>query len=184
MISIETFAAAPRHDRAEAAVRAIFFQSTTGGKALTGRRRDGFFDGWAGVYLRRWPDHTYLARTVPGEYVGYLVGCPDTGAAWPSLSALFYGGDLAAFYPAYPAHFHVNCAPAWRGQGVGGRLVRRFIEDLHAAGISGVHLVTAGDARNRGFYHRLGFAEIASIENAGRALVMLGRRTAENREPA
>jgi hypothetical protein len=46
----------------------------------------------------------------------------------------------ASIQGKYPAHLHTNIAAAERRKIVGTRLIARYLADLHAAGVSGVHL--------------------------------------------
>lgn len=67
-------------------------------------------------------------------------------------------GDLAFDDPAYPAHLHINLLPVARGQGVGARLVRRWLDQLRLDGVPGCHLQTM--AENTGavaFFEAMGF---------------------------
>ena len=72
----------------------------------------------------------------------------------------------------YPAHLHVNVDGAFRGSGVGKKLMELFIEDMRKAGVPGVHLV-CGD-RPVGFYKRLGFGVLARVEAADEPLYVMG----------
>lgn len=42
----------------------------------------------------------------------------------------------------YPAHFHINIAREWRGQGIGRKLIEKYLEQLRSENIVGVHLQT------------------------------------------
>lgn len=42
----------------------------------------------------------------------------------------------------YPVHFHINIIKGWRGRGIGRNLIDRFLDQLIAANIYGVHLQT------------------------------------------
>lgn len=75
----------------------------------------------------------------------------------------------------YPAHLHMNVSANRRRQGVGQALVRRYVADLEAQAVPGVHLV-CGRAP-RAFYLGLGFADLGAIEfRAGVWVYGLGRR--------
>ncbi len=59
---------------------------------------------------------------------------------------------------AYPAHLHVNVVEGFRGQGLGRRLVERFIEQARAAGRDGIHVILREDNQPAcGLFERLGF---------------------------
>ena len=58
----------------------------------------------------------------------------------------------------YPSHLHVNLKPGSRSRGLGGELVRRFLEEAKAAESRGVHAnVREDSARARKFFESLGF---------------------------
>ncbi|MEI9900288.1 MAG: GNAT family N-acetyltransferase [Hyphomicrobium sp.] len=76
----------------------------------------------------------------------------------------------------YPAHLHINLAPAYRSRGIGGELIEAFIADAARAGARGAHVVTSAEARNVRFYERVGFAPRAYTMSNGSRLVLLGRR--------
>ena len=62
----------------------------------------------------------------------------------------------------YPAHFHINLAPAFRARGTGAALVAVFLERLRQAGVPGVQVsVREDNARGRAFFERLGFSVAA-----------------------
>lgn len=74
-------------------------------------------------------------------------------AAWAKggLSRDGYFGD-------YPAHVHINVRREFRGQGLGGELLRSFLRQAEAAGVPGVHLATRADnASGMKFFEREGF---------------------------
>lgn len=83
----------------------------------------------------------------------------------------------ATFERELPAHLHMNVAAGLRGQGVGRQLVDRHVETLRERGTPGVHLYCGSAAR--GFYERLGFAEVGQLEiRPGVRVHALGRRLA------
>ena len=63
----------------------------------------------------------------------------------------------------YPAHLHIDLMPAASGAGLGRKLIGRLRSELADVGVPGVF--AALDAENvtaRGFYERIGFAELPS----------------------
>ncbi len=74
----------------------------------------------------------------------------------------------------YPAHLHMNVEAAWRGLGVGTKLIARYFYDLQSANISGVHLYCGADPVP--FYRRQGFGELARTIFRDRPLYALGHR--------
>jgi GNAT superfamily N-acetyltransferase len=165
-----------------AGLDAIFFE-TAPAAPVAGPERVAFYNLWLGQYLRHDREHVYLARAADGGIVGYLVGCWDDPARSPRFAGLAYFQAFAAHCVDYPAHLHINLTAAYRGRGVGAGLVAAFVGDAAAAGIAGVHVVTAADARNVSFYARLGFSERATLDRSGRRLVFLGRKLASPKLP-
>ena len=108
--------------------------------------------------------------------MGYLTGCDN------SLSALdFYRDRVASYqifeehFSAFPAHLHINCLPEYQGIGIGKKLMERFFCDLSARQVRGVHIITSGEARNIGFYHRLEFDFVAEKDFCGSRLRFMGK---------
>lgn len=122
---------------------------------------------------------------------GYLLATPDTRdfeawaerAWWPMLREQYplaaatgaHPGDRElirtlhqpprspdAVADAFPAHLHIDLLDRARGIGLGGTLIRDLVARLGASGIPGVHLGVGADNTNAiGFYHHLGFQEVA-----------------------
>lgn len=154
-------------------VREIFFLSSVSAGTLLGDEREAFYRRWTGHYFDCHTDLILLAER-EGRIIGYLTGCDRSAAASGLYDELPYYRAFDACYAAYPAHLHVNVDPDYRSAGVGADLVRRFEEICAARGCAGVHLVTAAKARNRAFYDRLGYKEVAQQRIADRDLVLLG----------
>lgn len=61
----------------------------------------------------------------------------------------------------YPAHLHINLREGYRGQRLGSLLMEKFIEQVRAVGVDGVHAVVRGDnlpiCR---FFERMGFTPL------------------------
>ncbi len=76
--------------------------------------------------------------------------------------ALLMGALRDSYPPAdlalYPAHLHVNLQEAWRGHGLGRRLVECYLKHLRALRVPGVHLHTTNlNLAACRLYERLGF---------------------------
>lgn len=156
-------------------IEEIFFLSSSVQTFDSDDARQRFLDAWTGYYRESEPGGIYLCLTSDNSVAGYLMGCRDSRAA----KRLYV--DIASYavfeeqFDVYPAHFHVNCHPDHRDQGIGGRLVAAFLDDCQGKGLSGVHVVTAAGARNVGFYRRSGFETVARRRWRDRELVCLGR---------
>ncbi|MES1169890.1 MAG: GNAT family N-acetyltransferase, partial [Leifsonia sp.] len=76
----------------------------------------------------------------------------------------------------YPAHLHIDLLPEAQGQGLGRRLIETLLDELAAAGATGVHLDM--DPANTGagaFYARLGFTRLDTDEDTARFAMRLPR---------
>ena len=158
-----------------AALDAIFFGSSNTKTFDSDEIRQQFRDRWLGRYLRLDPAEAFLAVDRTGTIVGYLVGCLSDPARQSRFDDIGYFHLLADLTARFPAHLHVNLAPAWRGTGVGSRLVGQFITHAAENGSQGVHVVTSEGARNVGFYVRNRFGLQRTFTYRGNSLVMLGR---------
>lgn len=61
----------------------------------------------------------------------------------------------------YPSHLHINLLPRLQGQGVGAKLIDRWLARMREAGSRGVHLgVSPANERALRFYAIYGFTEL------------------------
>jgi GNAT superfamily N-acetyltransferase len=93
---------------------------------------------------------------------------------WPEQE---FSADIRRLIRAsFPAHLHMNVDALHRRAGVGSRLLARYLADLDAAGIPGVHLYCGNGPLE--FYRRHGFTERESIFFRGAPVYALARPTA------
>ena len=154
----------------------IFFESSATQSFETDAARNAFRDRWLGRYLTQYPDWIYVAATLDGSFIGYLLGCLDDPAVMPLFDDIGYFKAFPHLTSAYPAHLHVNLISSARGRGIGAQLVEAFAADAAAAGSAGIHVVTGEGMRNIRFYANVGFEIAGSIPWNGRNLVFLGRK--------
>jgi ribosomal protein S18 acetylase RimI-like enzyme len=145
---------------------AIFFEASNTKTFPSEEARVAFRERWFGRYLSQHPRWAYVALAADGVVAGYLVGALDEASGFD---------DFAGVVLEFPAHLHVNLAPAYRNRGIGRRLISAFAKDAALAGAKGMHIVTSADARNVRFYERAGFSERARTTVNGSDLVFLGR---------
>ena len=132
-------------ERLVPAIDEVFFEAALKKEFANQDERDTFRERWLGRYLEHDPRWAYLA--LAGDNVaGYLVGSIDDPAktAFRDIAV----PEFAKYTAQYPAHLHVNLAPAYRNQGVGGRLIAAFAADAARDKIPGVHVITSLSARN------------------------------------
>ncbi|MFN3869343.1 MAG: GNAT family N-acetyltransferase [Hyphomicrobiaceae bacterium] len=164
----------------------IFFEaSNTKTFASDDARRD-FRTRWLGRYLDHRPDLFHVALTTPPDQrlAGYLAGALDDPARTDLYRDIGYFPLLGAETSRFPAHLHINLANEFRGRGIGSRLIERFVDDVAAAGLPGVHVVTGASSRNVGFYRRNGFVFEKRFDWHGSLLVLLGRSIGDGAAPA
>ena len=58
------------------------------------------------------------------------------------LAGLLRGEFTHADLESYPAHLHINVDSAWRGRGLGQKLMETYIQQLRGLGVQGVYLET------------------------------------------
>ena len=160
---------------AESAIERIFFAASGTTAFASVEARLAFRERWLGRYLVHDAGQVFVALDGAGQIVGYLVGCLDDPARTARFSDIGYFAEFAELTERYPAHLHVNLDAAARGGGIGSLLVEAFCEQVVAAKLPGVHVVTGAGARNASFYQRLGFLECGAATFSGHKVVFLGR---------
>lgn len=108
------------------------------------------------------------AAVVRGVCRGVLCHSETWRLAYVAIKTWQMGG-LRTRQPlrAYPAHLHVNVQDRFRGQQVGQRLVTRFLQQVEAAGLPGVHAAVRGDNPTAcRFFERLGFIPLSRLRVA------------------
>jgi GNAT superfamily N-acetyltransferase len=159
-------------------VEAIFFEASARSFG-PGPEREAFRERWLGRYLRGAGDIALvaLAGLSGGEEVaGYLVGAVEDPARQERFADLgYFRADFRPLTARYPAHLHINLAPAYRSRGLGARLIEAFAARAAAAGAAGMHVVTGAGMRNVRFYERCGFAERGRTSWNGHEIVFLAR---------
>ena len=147
--------------------------------------REMCLDTFAPYYTDVVSDHLWVAEEDTSSIAGYLMGCPDTAAhdkwfqknartmAWKLIMLRYRGltrrtlrfiwNYLRLHVPPldlspYPAHLHINTRQDMRSQGIGAALMQRYLEQLRAEGIPGVHLETSSENKIAvPWYEKLGF---------------------------
>lgn len=162
--------------RAIAEIDAIFFAASNTKTFADEAARAAFRERWLGRYLAHDRQFAWLATTQTGAVVGFIVGAIDDPAHAVRFADIAYFKTFADVTALYPAHLHVNLRADHQGYGIGGRLIEAFARDAIAAGAPGMHVVTSADARNVGFYHKMGFEDVARTGRGANTVVMLGRK--------
>lgn len=79
-------------------------------------------------------------------------------------------------YADYPSHAHIDLLPRAQGRGFGRQMMERLFALLREKGSPGVFLgVSARNHRALGFYHKLGFHELARVGPGEAGAIYLGR---------
>lgn len=158
-----------------AQVEAVFFDAS-GRTFGPGPEREAFHECWLGRYLQGGTDVVLLALDSGQQVAGYLVGALEDPAGQQRFADIpFFRGGFRDLCRRYPAHLHLNIAPAFRSKGVGVQLIAGFAERAAAAGAPGMHVVTGKSARNVRFYSRCGFTPLGDAEWNGSTVVFLGK---------
>ena len=111
------------------------------------------------------------SRVVPAFVVqatlsGALFSCPVGRLARAGLSTWKSGHPVKSRAELdYPAHLHIGVREEYRRDGLGKELIRRFLVQASAAGISGIHVsVVKGNVLGRAFFKSLGFNVLGQYE--------------------
>ena len=158
-----------------AQVDGIFFEAS-GRTFAPGPERAAFRERWLGRFLQGGTDVVLLAMDGGETVAGYLVGAledPSQQQRFADIS--YFASDFRDLCRRYPAHLHINLAPAYRSRGVGAQLIAAFAARAAAAGAPGVHVVTGQQARNASFYARCGFSQVGATVWNGSGIVFLGK---------
>jgi GNAT superfamily N-acetyltransferase len=165
-----------------AQVDAIFFEAS-GRSFPSAPERAAFRERWLGHYLEGGTDVVLLALDAGGSVAGYLVGALQDPAEQQRFADIdYFRGGFRELCRRYPAHLHINLAPASRSRGLGARLIGAFAARAAAGGAPGMHVATARSARNVRFYLRCGFAELGLTRWHGREVLFLARALDGERE--
>jgi GNAT superfamily N-acetyltransferase len=163
------------HDRLLTEMDHVFFSSSSRQSFASDEEKAAFRERWLGRYLLHFPQYVLVALNREQHVVGYIIGSPDDPARDPLFADLSFFAHFRDLTARYPAQLHVNLDEAWRGRGIGARLLAAFSELARASGAPGVHVITARGMRNVSYYSANGFIERGSIEIGGRELLFLGR---------
>ncbi len=171
----DLLASGPDHGRFTEEIDQVFFSSSARQSFADAAERAEFRERWLGRYLQHFPQNALIALDGQRRVVGYVVGSLSDPARDPLFADLAFLKTFGALTARYPAQLHVNLGAAWRGHGIGAKLVDAFADLARAAGSPGLHVVTVRAMRNVGFYLRNGFLERGAVEIDGRELLFLGR---------
>ncbi len=159
-----------------AGIAEIFFLSAAKQSFQSQQEKSDFLARWTGYYRDDEPESTLIAQAQDGTLAGYLTGCRNSAAAARLFRDIAYYSVFQDLFAGYPAHFHINCHPSQRGQGLGTGLAAAFIDLCAKEGREGIHVVTAPEARNVSFYRRLGFDREELRPWQERDLLFMGRK--------
>lgn len=153
-------------------LREIYFESSARKEFKDEAEKENFFWKYLGFYLEHYPEHVWIAK---GERIlGYVVGSPVSSD--PALYKI--QPHLEIFknnFKDYPAHLHINLHNDARGQGLGSKLLLELEKQMQGLDITGIHIMTGVDSRNKNFYTRLGFNFQKTLEFSGHPILLMGK---------
>lgn len=156
-----------------AELKEIFFESSSKKDFKDKAEKEAFYDKYLGFYLTYYADFFWVAEA--DKILGYLAGSPSTDDSrlhqiQPHLKV------FESYFKDYPAHLHINLHSEARGMGLGGKLVNEFKKQLQESKITGLHIMTGTDSRNKSFYQRLGFDFEVTLNFLGNPILLMGSR--------
>jgi GNAT superfamily N-acetyltransferase len=99
--------------------------------------------------MRGGSDAVFLATEGKATVAGYLVGAVQNPGLQDRFADIgYFHTDFAELCRLFPAHLHINLAPAFRSRGVGARLIDAFADYAARQGAAGMHIVTGAGMRN------------------------------------
>lgn len=151
----------------------IFFESSTKKDFKDQAEKDAFYDKYLGFYLTHYPEYFWVAEA--DKILGYVAGAPTTSDPWlhqvqPHLQT------FESYFKDYPAHLHINLHSEARGMGLGSKLLQELANQLQDSNITGLHIMTGTDSRNKSFYQRLGFSFEVTLNFLGTPILLMGKR--------
>ena len=99
-------------------------------------------------------------------FTGVVFSCPIGQLALAALRS-WTGGHAAKSLAArrYPAHLHIGVHPDYRRHGFGRELVLRFVDQVHAEGIPGIHAsVVEANHAARLLFQNVGFDVVGQYD--------------------
>ncbi len=153
-------------------VREIFFESSSKKDFKSKEEKEAFFYKYAGFYLEHFPHFVFVA--LGDKVLGYILGSPNSS----DNKLLLLQPHLGTFHKLlvdFPAHLHINCHHDSRGRGIGPLLIERFEMELIELALSGVHIITDINARNKEFYKRQGFLTEVEADFKGARMLFMGK---------
>jgi GNAT superfamily N-acetyltransferase len=154
-------------------MRSIFFESSQKKDFKDESERETFYFKYLGFYLDKYPEYALVA--VDQDVIGYCLGTLDS----KDKELLKIQPHLSVFedlFSQYPAHLHINCHASYRGSGLGSKLLLAFERELTGKNISGLHIMTSSDAKNKSFYLRAGYDHLVEREWQGKKILFMGKR--------
>jgi ribosomal protein S18 acetylase RimI-like enzyme len=105
-------------------------------------------------------------------------GDPSTWTRAQIVHSWYHRPDYFCAEPseAYPSHMHIDLLERARGQGYGRRMMEQVMAKLRERGSPGTHLgVSVLNTPALGFYHQLGFHELARTGTPTEGCIYLGK---------
>jgi ribosomal protein S18 acetylase RimI-like enzyme len=160
-------------EKEERELREIFFETSAKKDFKDHAEKEAFFHKYLGFYLENYPAYVWVAKG--SRILGYVVGMPNTDdprvhQIQPHLKI------FSPYFKDYPAHLHINLHAEARGMGLGSKLLQEMVFKLQEANITGLHIMTGPDSRNKTFYQRLGFDFEVTLNFLGSPILLMGKR--------
>ncbi len=155
-----------------AELREIYFETSAKKDFRNEQEREAFFRKYLGHYLEHYAEYFWIAKS--DRILGYMAGSPVTrNEAFYELQP--HLRTFESFYETYPAHLHVNFHSDARGMGLGSKLFLELEKQFQRMNITGVHIMTGPDSRNKSFYQRLGFNFEVTLDFQGTDILLMGK---------
>lgn len=173
--SLQSLGALGEKNKIWIGIENVFFESSSKKTFVNADERNAFRFKYLDWYAKHHPELFFLGLDQDQRVHGYICGTPETNSTNDLATLHPWFSIFSHLYLQYPAHLHINCAEKARGSGLGSTLLSVFENTLQAKGIVGVHLVTAPEARNVGFYDKNGYKFSQSATWKETSLLFMGK---------
>jgi GNAT superfamily N-acetyltransferase len=149
-----------------------FFATAVKKDFATEKEKKEFRYKYLDYYFEKYVEYFFVA-VEKDKVLGYVCGVPDSSSANELYQLVSYYSLFESFFEKFSAHLHMNTDPVAQGKGVGGKLIEKFKESVWPKA-SGLHIITAPDARNVSFYLKHNLTHQVTKELNGVTMLFMG----------
>ncbi len=135
-------------------VKEIFWKTSSVNVFGSISEKDDFFYKYLGYYIQSLNCFCYVSL-IENYVQGYCCGHSNTFSDIELMKLQPHLGQFANIGKPFPGHLHINIDPQEHGKGLGSLLINFVCKEMKM--ISGLHIITGAQSRNKKFYKLNGF---------------------------